>query len=116
MADTPRDTHRLTDEQFKAIEDKHQGVRLRRVLSAAGELVIRSPTTAEESAFQQAYYGGGSQHAGLAWRNLLVMLVVHPEPIVFQAALKEWTGLAVNPRIIRELKLIRGEADEEEGK
>jgi hypothetical protein len=61
-------------------------------------------------------YFGSSMHAGMAWRNLLVMLVVHPEPTRFRALLDQWPGLSMNPRVIRALKLIRGEADEEEGK
>lgn len=106
---------RLTDEQYQAIVDKHPGVRLRRVMTAAGELVIRAPTTVEESTFQNMFFGS-SMHAGLCWRNLLVMLTVHPEQARMQAALNDWPGLPINPKVIRELKLIRGEADEEEGK
>jgi hypothetical protein len=108
-------SERLTDEQFDAIQAAHPGVRLRRVVSAAGELVIRAPTAVEEQTFQTMFFGS-SMHVGMAWRNLLVMLTVHPEPVKMQTALKEWPALGINPRIIRELKLIRGEADEEEGK
>jgi hypothetical protein len=108
-------TERLTEEQYQAIVEKHPGVRLKRVLSPAGELVIRAPTSVEESTYQSMLFGS-SMHTGLAFRNLLVMITVHPEPVKFQAALKEWPGLPLNPRIVREVKLIRGEADEEEGK
>jgi hypothetical protein len=108
-------TERLTDEQYEAIVDAHPGVRLRRIPSAAGELVIRAPTGIEESTFQSMYFGS-SMHAGMAWRNLLSMLIVHPAPAQFKVVLEQWTGLVMNPRVIRELKLIRGEVDEEEGK
>jgi hypothetical protein len=105
----------LTDQQWESIQDANQGVRLRRVRTAAGEIVLRAPSAAEEQAFQSMYFGS-SMHAGMAWRNLLVMCTVHPDKLAMQAALAQWPGLAMNPRIIRELKLIRGEADEEEGK
>jgi hypothetical protein len=108
-------SERLTDEQFEAIQAAHPGVRLRRVMGPAGELVIRAPTANEEATFQAMLFGP-SMHAGMAQRNLLVMLVVHPDKLKFQAMLADWPGMSLNPTIIREMRIIRGEVNEEEGK
>jgi hypothetical protein len=113
---------RLTDEQWTEIQEQHKGVRLHRLPTAAGEFVIRAPTPQEESIFQGMLFadGPGKMHTGMAWRNLLSMLLVptpiHPDRAAFKKALDDWPGIPLNSRVIRELKLIRGEADEEEGK
>ena len=106
---------KLTDEQYAAIEEKHPGVRLARIPTAAGEIVIRSPTVIEEGNFQTMYYSNGMT-PGVAWKNLLVMCTVHPDKATLAAWLNSWTGIALNPRVLRALKMIRGEADEEEAK
>jgi hypothetical protein len=105
---------RLTDEQYAEIESKNPGVRLMRIMTAAGEIVIRAPTPIEEGNFQQMYFGAGIPST--AWRNLLMMCTVHPDKAIMKAWLDTWTGIAMNPRVVRALKTIRGEADEEEGK
>jgi hypothetical protein len=105
---------RLTDEQYAKIEAAHPGVRLARIPTAAGEIVIRAPTVIEESNFQQMY--NATNVPGTAWKNLLVMVTVYPDKPTLGAWLNSWTGLHVNPRVIRALKTIRGEADEEEAK
>ncbi len=109
MADT------LSDEQYQAIVDAHPGVRLRRVMGPAGEIVLRAPTAIEESTYQSMLFGS-SMHAGIAMRNLLTMLVVHPDKLGFQKMLAQWPGLTLNTTIIREVRVIRGEVNEEEGK
>ena len=86
MADT------LSDEQYQAIVDAHPGVRLRRVMGPAGEIVLRAPTAIEESTYQSMLFGS-SMHAGIAMRNLLMMLVVHPDKLGFQKMLAQWPGL-----------------------
>jgi hypothetical protein len=106
---------KLTDEQYQEIVDKHPGVRLRRFMTAAGEVVIRAPTAVEESNFQTMYYGS-SMHAGMAWRNLFVMVTVYPDAARLKSWLDSWTGISTSPSVIRELKIIRGEVLEEEGK
>lgn len=106
---------RLTDEQYAAIEAAQPpGTRLARIPTAAGEIVIRAPTPVEEGQFQQMY--AQTDIPGTAWKNLLVMVTVHPDRATMLSRLAAWTGLAINPRVIRALKMIRGEADEEEAK
>jgi hypothetical protein len=106
---------RLTDEQYDAIVAANPGARLARVPTAAGEIVIRAPTAVEEGNFQQMYFGS-TMLPGVAWKNLLVMTAVHPDKATLMAWLNAWTGIPMNGRVIRALKLIRGEADEEEQK
>jgi hypothetical protein len=106
---------KLTDEQYAAIEEKHPGARLMRVPTAAGEIVIRAPTAIEEGNFQSMYFGS-NMLPGVAWKNLLVMLAVYPDKSTLMSWLTAWTGIPMNGRVIRAMKLIRGEADEEETK
>jgi hypothetical protein len=106
---------RLTDEQYAAIEAANPGARLARIPTAAGEIVIRAPTAVEESNFQQMFFGT-SMILPVAWRNLLMMIAVHPDKVTLKSWLDTWTGIPLNPRVIRALKTIRGEADEEEQK
>lgn len=105
---------RLTDDEYAAIEAKFPGQRLKRIPTAAGEIVIRAPTAVEEGTFQQMY--AQTDIPGTAWKNLLVMCAVYPDKTTLQAWLAAWTAIAINPRVIRALKMIRGEADEEEAK
>lgn len=109
MADT------LSDEQYQAIVDAHPGVRLRRVMGPAGEIVLRAPTAIEESTYQSMLFGE-SMHAGLANRNMLVMLVVHPDKMGFQKMLAQFPGLNMNRSVTQAMRVLRGEVNEEEGK
>lgn len=109
-------SHRLTDTEYQQIVDANPNVRLARIPTAAGEIVIRNPTPSEEGQFQAMYFGLGATSSLVAWRNLLVMCTVHPSKETLGRWLGEWTGLAMNPRVIQALKKIRGEADEEEAK
>lgn len=105
---------RLTDEQFSAIESANPGARLMRIMTAAGELVIRAPTPVEEGNFQQMYFGNAIPP--VAWKNLLTMVTVSPDKVTLKAWLDSWPGIPMNTRVLRALRLIRGEADEEEAK
>jgi hypothetical protein len=105
---------RLTDEQYAAIETAYPSARLKRIPTAAGEIVIRAPTATEEGQFQQMY--AQTDIPGAAWKNLLIMVTVYPDRQTMSSWLSSWTGLAINPKVIRALKMIRGEADEEEAK
>lgn len=108
---------RLSDEDYEAIQTKNPGARLRRVVTPAGELVLRVPTSAEESAFQMCIFGDmPGMHRGIAWRNLLVATTVYPDNALLQQWLKNWPALNMNPDVIYALKAIRGEVLEEEGK
>ncbi len=103
----------VTDEEFEQLRQKYG--RVAKVSSPAGELVFRAPTPAEESAFQAARFGG-SGHIGMAYRNLMVTLIVSPDAAKFQAVLKEWPALNINPRVTSALQVLRGEANEDEVK
>jgi len=107
---------RLTDEEYEKIQTAHPGLRLMRIPTAAGEIVIRQPSAQEESAFQTVLFGPGTNSSVIAWRNLLIATTVHPDRQTLAAWLASWTGLAMNNRVIKTMKLIRGEADEEEAK
>src|SRR5690348_5927241 len=103
----------VTDEQLKELQQKYG--RVVKVPSPAGDLVFRAPTSAEESAFQAARFGG-TGHAGMAWRNLMVTLVVSPEQPRFLEVLKEWPALNINPKLTDALRVLRGDANEDEVK
>lgn len=108
---------RLTDEEFDAVQTKFPNARLRRVVTPAGEIVLRVPTSVEESAFQMSIFGDmPGMHRGIAWRNLLVSIAVYPDNATLQQWLREWPALNMNPDVIYALKAIRGEVLEEEGK
>jgi hypothetical protein len=110
-------TVQLTDEEFQAIQQANGGQRLRRVRTPAGEFVLRTPTPGEESAFQSAFFGSTpGMHSAMCWRNLLVSITVHPEPAAVQKALREWPAMNMNPEVIKAMRLIRGELNDEEGK
>lgn len=110
-----RMTEKLTvsEEQLTDLRAKHGRVIVAH--TPAGDIVFRAPTVAEEQAFQASYYGS-SQHAGLAYRNLMVTLVVSPEPLAFQAVIKDWPALNMNRNVLAALKVVRGEVNEEEVK
>lgn len=106
----------VTEEQLNELRNKYGRVIVAK--TPAGDIVFRAPSVAEEQAFQSSYYGS-SMHAGLAYRNLMVTLVVSPstgaEP-AFQNVLKEWPALNMNRNVLAALKIVRGEVSEEEVK
>lgn len=103
----------VTDVELEALRQQHG--RVTRVASPAGDLVFRAPTAAEESAFQAARFGA-TGHAGMAWRNLMVTIVVSPDRQAFTAILAEWPALNINTKLTDALRVLRGEVNEDEVK
>ena len=103
----------LTDDEFEALTAKYG--RVARVNTPAGEIVFRAPTMPEENAFQAARFGG-TGHIGMAWRNLMVTIVVRPDQAAFGQIMQQWPALNVNPAVTRALQVLRGEVNEDEVK
>lgn len=103
----------LTDDEFEALKAKHG--RVTRVATPAGDIAFRAPTMAEENAFQASRFGGQG-HSGMAWRNLMVTIVVFPDQPTFQKVLAEWPALNINTRVTSALQVLRGEVNEDEVK
>jgi hypothetical protein len=104
---------KLTDQQLDELRQKHG--RVARVDTTAGEFVFRAPNMAEENAFQAARFGTMG-HVGIAWRNLMVTIVVYPEPPVFSQIMQQWPALNLNRAITSALQVLRGEVNEDEAK
>ena len=103
----------VTDEQLEELKAKFG--RVTSVSSPAGDLVFRAPTAPEESAFQAARFGSVG-HPGMAWRNLMVTLIVSPSQPEFVNVLSQWPALNINSRITDALRVLRGEVNEDEVK
>ena len=112
MADT-NSLSPLTDEEYEALKAKYG--RCTRVMTPAGELVFRAPSSAEENAFQMARFGG-TGHIGMAWRNLQATIVVRPDLARFTQIVATWPAININPAVTRALMILRGEVNEDEVK
>jgi hypothetical protein len=103
----------LTDERFEELKQKYG--RVTRVQTPMGDLVFRAPSLAEENAFQAARFGT-TGHIGIAWRNLMVTLIVYPDQPVFVQLMQSYPAINLNQNITRALHVLRGEVNEDEVK
>jgi hypothetical protein len=105
----------MKDEEFAALQVQLPGKRLARIKTAAGEIVCRQPTRVEHGVFKKVYFDPNVA-AAVAYENLLVTTAVAPDRETLSRWLEDYPGISMNVRVVKALKQLSGEADEEEGK
>lgn len=107
---------KITDEEWAALKTQYPapGYELIRVELRMGDIVLRNPTETEYSAFASMRLDEAMRKN--AFPNLLTMCAVFPAPDALQAAVRRYPGISSNPKIVRALQYIAGEADDLQGK
>lgn len=107
---------KITDDEFAKLKSEYPESthELLKIELRMGDIVIRNPTEGEFGMFQAQRLDEGQKK--LAFPNLLTMCAVFPDKSEVAVALKRYPGLGSNPKVVRALQFLAGEADALEGK
>ena len=103
-------------DQSKLDEIKAKHPRVRVCETAAGTLVLRSPTRVEWRKFKSLVMSDDVQSQISATEMLLFDIVVHPAREDFAALLDQFPGLEVDKGVQLAIKELTGQVSSDEGK